>query len=79
MGSAVILACSERSVQHKMSAADRSVPSNVNSYVLMSMLAYSATALAYLQADDYVHVRDMRIKLPQVRRENARPRPGRSC
>ena len=40
--------------------------SKVSLHVAMSMLAYLATALAHLQADDYVHMRHMRIRLPQV-------------
>ena len=44
------------------------------------MLAYLATALAHLQADDYAHMRHMRIKLPRVvRRERVEPRPEQSC
>ena len=31
------------------------------------MLSYLATALAHLEADDYAHMRHMRIKLPKVR------------
>ena len=33
----------------------------------MSMLSYLATALAHLKADDYAHMRHMRIKLPKAR------------
>ncbi len=33
----------------------------------MSMLSYLATALAHLKADEYVHMRHMRIKLPRAR------------
>ena len=33
-------------------------------HIAISMLAYLATALAHLQADDYAHMRHMRIKLP---------------
>ena len=36
-------------------------------HVLMSMLSYLATALAHLQADDYAHMRHMRIRLPRAR------------
>ena len=36
-------------------------------HVLMSMLTYLATALAHLQADDYAHMRHMRIKLPAAK------------
>ena len=39
----------------------------VSLHVAMSMLSYLATALAHLKADDYVHMRHMRIKLPKVR------------
>lgn len=48
-------------------------------HVMMSMLTYLATALAYLQADDYAHMRHMRIKIPQVRPGSVRQRPERSC
>ena len=37
-------------------------------HVLMSTLAYLATALAHLQADDYAHMRHMRIKLPKEKK-----------
>ena len=40
----------------------------VSLHVAMSMLAYLATALAHLQADDYAHMRHMRIKLPPAKR-----------
>lgn len=46
-------------------------------HVLMSTLAYLATALAHLQADVYAHMRHMRIKLPKARGEQRRqPRPA---
>ena len=32
----------------------------------MSMLSYLATALAHLKADDYAHMRHMRVKLPRA-------------
>ena len=48
-------------------------------HVLMSMLTYLATALAHLQADDYAHMRYMRIKLPKVQRGKSDARPERSC
>ena len=35
----------------------------VSLHVAMSMLSYLATALAHLKADDYAHMRHMRIKL----------------
>ena len=41
--------------------------SKVSLHVAMSMLSYLATALAHLKADDYAHMRHMRIKLPKVR------------
>ena len=41
-------------------------------HVLLSMLSYLATALAHLQADDYSHMRHIRIKLPRVRRGRTR-------
>ena len=37
-------------------------------HVLLSMLGYLATALAHLQADDYAHMRHMRVKLPKALR-----------
>ena len=48
-------------------------------HVLMSMLTYLATALAHLKADDYAHMRHMRIKLPKVQRGRTAPRPAQSC
>ena len=48
-------------------------------HVAMSMLTYLATALAHLQADDYAHMRHMRIKLPRVRRVRTRKPPERAC
>ncbi len=39
----------------------------VTLHVAMSMLAYLATALAHLKADDYAHMRHMRIRLPTAR------------
>lgn len=39
----------------------------VSLHAAMSTLAYLATALAHLQADDYDHMRHMRIKLPAAR------------
>ena len=44
-------------------------------HVLMATLTYLATVLAHLQADDYAHMRHMRIKLPKVQRGRAAPRP----
>ena len=38
-----------------------------------SMLSYLATALAHLQADDYTHMRHMRIWLPQARKRMPEP------
>ena len=60
--------------QHRYVGIDR-----ISLHVLMSMLVYLATALAHLQADDYAHMRCMRIKLHRVRRERAKPRPEQSC
>ena len=48
-------------------------------HVLMSMLSYLATALAHLQADDYAHMRHMRIKLPKARRSESRQLPEPAC
>ena len=44
----------------------------VSLHVAMSMLAYLATALAHLQADDYAHMRHMRIKLPAAKKDDAK-------
>ncbi len=53
--------------------------SQMSLHVLMSMLTYLATALAHLQADDYAHIRHMRINLPKaLRREQEQP-PERAC
>ena len=60
--------------QHRYIGIDR-----VSLHVLLSMPAYPTTALAHLQADDYATCGTCGIKLPQVRREKARPMPGRSC
>ena len=43
-------------------------------HVAMSMLSYLSTALAHLQADDYAHMRHMRIKLPKARRRERNSR-----
>ncbi len=48
-------------------------------HVLLYMLSYLATALAHLQANDYAHIRHMRIKLPRVRRGRTRKPPERAC
>ena len=40
----------------------------VELHVMMSMLSYLATALAHLKANDYAHMRHMRIKLPPAGR-----------
>ncbi len=45
----------------------------VSLHVVLSTLAYLATALAHLQADDYAHMRHMRIKLPPVRKATSEP------
>ena len=45
-------------------------------HVLMSMLTYLATALAHLQADDYAHMRHMRIKLPKEKKPQLQPVPA---
>ena len=39
----------------------------VSLHAMMSMLSYLGTALAHLKADDYAHMRHMRVKLPKVR------------
>ena len=41
-------------------------------HVAMSALAYLATALAHLKADDYAHMRHMRIRLPSAKRAGRR-------
>ncbi len=51
----------------------------VSLHVLMSMLSYLATALAHLQADDYAHMRHMRIKLPKARRSESRQLQEPAC
>ena len=38
----------------------------------MSMLSYLATALAHLEADDYAHMRHMRIRLPSEKGNKAK-------
>ena len=48
-------------------------------HVAMSMLTYLATALAHLQADDYAHMRHMRIKLPNARRREPEQSPEPAC
>ena len=47
--------------------------SKVSLHTAMSMLSYLATALAHLKADDYAHMRHMRIKLPKVRQRKPDP------
>ena len=53
----------------------------VSLHVAMSMLACLATALAHLQADDYVHMRHMRIRLPAAKgaSRNGRQSPTPAC
>ncbi len=53
----------------------------VSLHVVMSMLACLATALAHLQADDYVHMRHMRIRLPAAKgaSRNGRQSPTPAC
>ena len=53
--------------------------SKVSLHVAMSMLAYLATALAHLQADDYAHMRHMRIRLPKARRREPEQMRERAC
>ena len=47
-------------------------------HVAMSLLAYLATALAHLKANDYFNMLHMRVKLPKVRKRKPRhnPDPG---
>ena len=51
----------------------------VSLHVVLSTLAYLATALAHLKADDYAHMRHMRIKLPKARRREPEQPPARAC
>ena len=53
----------------------------VSLHVALSMLAYLATALAHLQADDYAHMRHMRVKLPATKdvSQNSRELPRTAC
>ena len=44
----------------------------VSLHVAMSMLSYLATALAHLKADDYAHMRHMRIKLTAAKRSKSK-------
>ena len=44
----------------------------VSLHVLLSILSYLATALARLKADDYAHMRHMRIRLPDAKRRKAK-------
>ena len=44
----------------------------VSLHVAMSMLSYLATALAHLEADDYAHMRHMRIRLPSEKGNKAK-------
>ena len=55
--------------------------SKVSLHGAMSMLSYLATALAHLQADDYAHMRHMRIKLPKAQgaSRNRRQSPVPAC
>ena len=43
----------------------------VSLHVAMSILTYLATALAHLKANDYAHLRHMRIRLPAATRTRA--------
>ena len=45
-------------------------------HVAMSTLAYLATALAHLKADDYAHMRHMRIQLPDAKRSKPKQETG---
>ena len=53
----------------------------VSLHVAMSMLSYLATALAHLKANDYAHMRHMRIKLPAAKSvsRNKRLLPTPAC
>ena len=50
----------------------------VSLHAAMSMLAYLATVLAHLKADDYVHMRHMRIRLPKMREHKREERLDRN-
>ena len=41
-------------------------------HVAMSMLAYLATALAHLKANDYVHMWHMRINMPSAKMDRTK-------
>ena len=45
--------------------------STVSLHVAMSMLSYLSTVLAHLKANDYAHMRYMKIKLPSAKRPKA--------
>ena len=47
-------------------------------HAAMSVLSYLATALAHLKADDYAHMRHMRIRLPDARRNRAKQEADRN-
>ena len=53
----------------------------VSLHAVLSTLAYLATALAHLKADDYAHMRHMRIKLPAMKGagRNERQSPTLIC
>ena len=44
----------------------------VSLHEVLSTLAYLATALAHLNADDYAHMRYMRIRLPAAKRAKSK-------
>ena len=49
----------------------------VSLHAMMSMLSYLGTALAHLKADDYAHIRHMRIRLPKVQERKREAQPDR--
>ena len=51
----------------------------VSLHVRMSRLAYLSTVLAHLEADDYVGMRHMRVRLPKIRRQKAEQPPEVAC
>ena len=53
----------------------------VELHVMMSVLSYLVTALAHLQANDYAHMRHMRVKLPVAKSadRNGRSSPTLAC
>ena len=51
----------------------------VSLHVRMSRLAYLATVLARLKADDYAGMRHMTVRLPRVKRKQVGPPTENAC